>query len=39
MSRLVATFFHVGRLRPAPGTWGSAAALPPAWLLDRLGGP
>jgi len=23
---LIATFFHVGRIRPAPGTWGSAAA-------------
>jgi phosphatidylglycerophosphatase A len=23
---LIATFFHVGRLHPAPGTWGSAAA-------------
>jgi len=23
---LIATFFHVGRLRPGPGTWGSAAA-------------
>jgi phosphatidylglycerophosphatase A len=39
MSRLFATFFYVGRLRPAPGTWGSAAAIPPAWLIDRLGGP
>ena len=26
-STLVATFFGVGRLRPGPGTWGSAAAL------------
>ena len=24
---LIATFFGVGRLRPGPGTWGSAAAL------------
>ena len=24
---LVATFFGIGRLRPGPGTWGSAAAL------------
>ena len=39
-AKLVATFFGVGRLRPGPGTWGSAAtvllwyalayALPPA---------
>lgn len=27
MSQLVATFFYVGYLRPAPGTWGSLAAL------------
>ncbi|PWE33145.1 phosphatidylglycerophosphatase A [Maritimibacter sp. 55A14] len=38
MSRLVATFFYVGHLRPAPGTWGSLAALPAAWVLHGLGG-
>jgi phosphatidylglycerophosphatase A len=38
MSRLVATFLYVGYLRPAPGTWGSAAALPVAFLLHGLGG-
>ncbi len=27
MSYLIATFFYVGCLRPAPGTWGSLAAL------------
>jgi phosphatidylglycerophosphatase A len=27
MSRLVASFFGVGFLRPAPGTWGSLAAV------------
>lgn len=27
MHRLIATFFGIGRLRPAPGTWGSAAAV------------
>lgn len=27
MSRLIATFFYVGLLRPASGTWASAAAL------------
>lgn len=27
MSRMVATFFGVGLLRPAPGTWGSAVAV------------
>lgn len=32
---LVATFFGVGRLRPGPGTWGSAAAVLLWWLLAR----
>tara|TARA_B100000780_G_scaffold114060_1_gene79916 strand:- start:2665 stop:3129 length:465 start_codon:yes stop_codon:yes gene_type:complete len=27
LSHLVATFFYIGHLRPAPGTWGSLAAL------------
>ncbi|SLN12740.1 Phosphatidylglycerophosphatase A [Roseovarius litorisediminis] len=35
---LIATFFCVGHLRPAPGTWGSLAALPAAWALHVLGG-
>lgn len=39
MSRLIATFFYVGLLRPAPGTWGSLAALPCAWALHVAGGP
>ena len=38
MSRLIATFFYVGLLRPAPGTWGSLAAIPAAWGLHWLGG-
>ncbi len=38
MSRLIATFFGVGLLRPAPGTWGSLAALPVFWVLHVLGG-
>ena len=38
MSALIATFFGVGHLRPAPGTWGSLAALPAAWVLMLLGG-
>jgi len=37
-ARLIATFFCVGLLRPAPGTWGSLAALPAAWALHALGG-
>ena len=39
MTRLIATFFYVGHLRPAPGTWGSLAALPVAWALVMLAGP
>jgi len=37
-SRLIATWFGVGLLRPAPGTWGSLAALPFAWGLHQTGG-
>ncbi len=39
LSRLIATFFGAGLLRPAPGTWGSLAALPAAWVLHLAGGP
>ncbi len=39
MTHLIATFFYVGHLRPAPGTWGSLAALPAAWLIYGLTGP
>ncbi|WP_104018014.1 phosphatidylglycerophosphatase A family protein [Roseovarius nitratireducens] len=39
MTHLIATFLYVGHLRPAPGTWGSLAALPMAWALHVLGGP
>jgi phosphatidylglycerophosphatase A len=38
MMRLIATFGGVGDLKPAPGTWGSAAALPFAWAIHSLGG-
>jgi phosphatidylglycerophosphatase A len=38
MSRLVATFLYVGYLKPGPGTWGSAAALPVGFVLHGLGG-
>jgi phosphatidylglycerophosphatase A len=37
-ARLVATFGGVGLLRPASGTWGSAAAIPVAWALHWAGG-
>lgn len=36
-SHLVATFGGVGTVRSAPGTWGSLAALPAAWVLHALG--
>jgi len=36
---LAATWFGVGRLRPAPGTWGSAAALPFAFAIAWFAGP
>jgi phosphatidylglycerophosphatase A len=34
----IATFFGVGLLRPAPGTWGSLAALPVAYVILSFGG-
>ena len=39
MTHLIATFFYVGHMRPAPGTWGSLAALPCAWVIYVLTGP
>lgn len=39
MSRIIATFLFSGYLKPAPGTWGSLAALPVLWALYVLGGP
>ncbi|KMW57364.1 Phosphatidylglycerophosphatase A [Candidatus Rhodobacter oscarellae] len=38
MSRLIATFIGVGYLPWAPGTWGTAAAVPAAILLHWAGG-
>lgn len=38
MPLLVATFFGIGRLTPAPGTWGSLAAVLLAVLLYQAGG-
>jgi phosphatidylglycerophosphatase A len=37
MSKIIATFFYVGLLPKAPGTWGSLAALPFAVILHALG--
>ena len=38
LARMIATVGGVGYLKPAPGTWGSLAALPMAWLLHEIGG-
>ena len=35
---LLATWFGVGLLPKAPGTWGSLAALPLAWSIHEVGG-
>lgn len=37
-SRVIATLGGIGLLRPAPGTWGTAAALPLGYLLHGFGG-
>jgi phosphatidylglycerophosphatase A len=36
MSRAVVTVLGLGRLRPAPGTWASAAAIPAGLVIDRF---
>ena len=36
--KLIATWFGVGLMRPAPGTWGTLAALPFAILIKMAGG-
>ena len=38
MSHLIATFFYIGHLRPAPGTWGSLAALLLGYLIVQTAG-
>lgn len=38
IARMIGTVMGVGYLKPAPGTWGSAVALPWGWLLHVLGG-
>jgi phosphatidylglycerophosphatase A len=37
IARVVATLFGAGLLRPAPGTWGTLAALPLAWITMQGG--
>ncbi|MCD8566442.1 MAG: phosphatidylglycerophosphatase A [Alphaproteobacteria bacterium] len=39
LSVWAATWLGCGFMRPAPGTWGSLGAIPPALLLVLLGGP
>ena len=34
----ICTLFGLGNARPGPGTWGSAAALPLAYLIHQVGG-
>ncbi|WP_417267450.1 phosphatidylglycerophosphatase A [Celeribacter baekdonensis] len=34
IAELIATLARVGYMTPAPGTWGSAAAVPLFWALD-----
>ncbi len=38
LATAIGTVFGVGYMRPASGTWGSAAALPLGWGLHQLGG-
>jgi phosphatidylglycerophosphatase A len=38
MSRSIATVFGLGHMRPAPGTWASAAAIGVGLALHALGG-
>ena len=39
VERWLCSWFGAGWIPKAPGTWGSAAALPLGWLLYWLGGP
>lgn len=38
LAELTGTFLGAGYLKPAPGTWGSLAALPAAYVLHQAGG-
>ena len=38
LAEMIGTVLGVGHMRPAPGTWGSLAALPLGWVLYQLGG-
>ncbi|MFP3943153.1 MAG: phosphatidylglycerophosphatase A [Alphaproteobacteria bacterium] len=39
VAKRIATCFGIGYFRPAPGTWGSAVALPLAWAIEIILGP
>lgn len=39
MRNLILSFFGVGYLKPAPGTWGSLAALPVGYAIHATLGP
>ena len=39
MNRLITTFFYAGLMRPAPGTWGSLAAILVGLAIHMIGGP
>lgn len=38
IARIIATVGFSGYLRPAPGTWGTLASLPLAWIVAELAG-
>lgn len=38
IAEIIATFARIGYFKPAPGTWGSAAAVPVFWAFNELGG-
>jgi phosphatidylglycerophosphatase A len=38
MMKAIASLGYVGFLKPAPGTWGSFASLPMAYLVHQIGG-
>ena len=37
-TRAICTLGGVGLIRPAPGTWGTAASIPLAWIIHALTG-
>lgn len=39
LAEIIGTFARVGYMKPAPGTWGSLAAIPVFWALAGVGGP